>query len=155
VRELNQSLTVNAPPAVVLDAFFDNDALIAWWKVRRSLCVPRPLGSYALEWESTEWRDDILGRLGGTFHGTVMEFKSGREFFVADAYWLPPDGGAIGPMALEVSCTAEDLADGTSATRVRVTQNGFEEGIRWRRYYELIEVGWDHALRSLKTLLEA
>ena len=74
--------------------------------VKRSLCVPRPLGSYAVEWEPTEWQDDDLGRLGGAFRGTVIEFKPGREFFLADAYWLPPDGDPIGPMALEADVHA-------------------------------------------------
>ncbi|MEN3336405.1 MAG: hypothetical protein V7647_81, partial [Acidobacteriota bacterium] len=38
--------------------------------------------------------------------------------------------------------------------RVRVTQTGFEESERWRRYYEVIDVGWTRALASLKSLLE-
>ena len=44
------------------------------------------------------------GRLGGVFRGTVMQFEAGRGFFLADVYWLPPDGDPIGPMALEVTC---------------------------------------------------
>ena len=48
----------NAPPAAILDAFFDADALRAWWQVSRSVCTPRPLGSFALEWESTRSRDE-------------------------------------------------------------------------------------------------
>lgn len=104
MSEVTQSITINAMPSRVLDAFFDGKALAAWWEVSRAVCVPRPLGSYAVEWEPTEWRDDLLGRLGGTFHGTVMEFKAGREFFVAELYWHPPEGDPIGPMALEVTC---------------------------------------------------
>jgi hypothetical protein len=45
-------------------------------------------------------------------------------------------------------------ADGPGTTRVHVTQHGFEEGVRWRRYYEVIEFGWERALASLKALLE-
>jgi hypothetical protein len=92
----------------------------------------------------------VLGRLGGVFRGTVMQFDPGAGFFVADAYWLPPDGDPIGPMALEVALTQ----DGTDATRVRVTQTGFEDSDRWRRYYEVIGFGWERALASLKNLLE-
>jgi hypothetical protein len=33
-------------------------------------------------------------------------------------------------------------------------QTGFEETPRWRRYYEVIGVGWARALSSLKALLE-
>jgi hypothetical protein len=39
-------------------------------------------------------------------------------------------------------------------TRVRVRQTGFEESPRWRRYYDVVTVGWERALASLKTLLE-
>jgi uncharacterized protein YndB with AHSA1/START domain len=149
VRELNQSLTINAPPAVVLDAFFDEEALTAWWNVRRSLCVPRPLGSYAIEWESTEWRDDVLGRLGGTFRGTVMEFSPGREFFVADAYWLPPDGEPIGPMALQVTCTMHGIA-----TVLHLRQSGWNASPRWSRYYDVITTGLALSLEELKAYVE-
>jgi hypothetical protein len=33
-------------------------------------------------------------------------------------------------------------------------QRGFEESVRWRRYYEVVAVGWERALASLKSLLE-
>jgi hypothetical protein len=66
--------------------------------------------------------DDLPGRLGGVFHGTVMEYLAGRELFVAEAWWIPPDGDPIGPMALEVSC----MICG-AACRLRVRQTGFEE----------------------------
>ena len=59
-------------------------------------------------------------------------------------------GDPIGPMALEVSVQTE----AAGGTRLRVTQTGFEEGVRWRRYYEIIGFGWNHSLKSLKSLLE-
>ena len=105
MREFDHSLPLEAPAARIIDAFFDESDLKAWWQVSRSMCHPRPLGSYAVEWPTTGWTDDVLGRPGGAFRGTVIDFKAGREFFVADAYWLPPDGEPIGPMALDVRCT--------------------------------------------------
>jgi len=149
VLEFTTDLVIVAPAAKVLDAFFDPHALAAWWNAKRSICVPRPLGGYAIEWEPTEWRDDVLGRLGGTLHGTVMEFKPGREFFLADAYWLPPDGDPIGPMALEVTCSRH-----AAGTQLHVRQSGYEEGIRWRRYYEVTERGWHRSLEALKRFVE-
>ena len=130
MREFTHSLTIQAPPAAVLDAFFDPDALASWWHVTRSLCVPRPLGVYAVEWAPTEWKDDVLGRLGGAFRGTVIEFKAGREFFIADAYWLPPDGEPVGPMALEATCTL--LGE---RTVLKVRQSGWESSPRWSTYF--------------------
>jgi uncharacterized protein YndB with AHSA1/START domain len=146
---LDVSILIVAPMGRVLKAFFDPDALGAWWQAAHAVATPRPLGPYVVEWAPTDFRDAVLGRLGGVFRGTVMHFDVRGGFSVADAYWLPPDGDPIGPMALEVSCTPAG-----SATRVRVTQNGFEESERWRRYYEVIGVGWERALASLKALLE-
>jgi uncharacterized protein YndB with AHSA1/START domain len=146
---LDLSIGIAAPPMLVMRAFFDADALGAWWNVTRSVTTPRVLGPYAVEWRPTEYRDEVLGRLGGVFRGTVMQFEAGRGFFIADAFWLPPDGDPIGPMALEVACAATDMG-----TDLRVTMRGFEEGIRWRRFYEVITVGWQRALRSMKMLLE-
>ncbi len=150
MREFTHSLTIQAPPAAVLDAFFDPEALASWWHVTRSLCVPRPLGIYAVEWVPTEWKDEVLGRLGGAFRGTVIEFKAGREFFIADAYWLPPDGEPIGPMALEATCTL--LGD---RTVLKVRQSGWESAPRWSRYYDLIATGFTLALDELKRYVES
>jgi uncharacterized protein YndB with AHSA1/START domain len=146
---LDMTAVIAAPPARVLRAFFDAEALGAWWQVARAVTTPRILGAYAIEWPPTEFRDEVLGRLGGVFRGTVVQYQIGQGFFVADAFWLPPDGEPIGPMALEVSLQAD-----AAGTRVRVTQTGFEESVRWRRYYEVIGFGWTRALASLKSLLE-
>ena len=150
MREFDHSLAIEAPPARVLEAFFNADDLTAWWRASRSMCHPRPFGNYAVEWIPTDWQDEVLGRLGGTFRGTVIEFKPGREFFVADAYWLPPDGDPIGPMAFEATCT-------TLAERVvlRVRQSGGEDSRRWTRYYELLAANLVPSLNELKKHLES
>jgi len=153
---LDVAIVISAPSTRILRAFFDPAALGAWWQVANAVTSPRALGPYVVEWPPTEYRDEVLGRLGGVFRGTVMQFQPGIGFFVADAFWLPPDGDPIGPMALEVSVKAEAPRDrdGEPSTRVRVTQQGFEESDRWRRYYDVIEFGWERALASLKNLLE-
>jgi hypothetical protein len=53
-------------------------------------------------------------------------------------------------MALDVRIEAQ--SPGT--TLIRVTQTGYEESARWRRYYEVIAIGWSRALASMKALLE-
>ena len=142
-----------AAPGQVLKAFFDADALAAWWQVSHSVTTPRVLGPYAIEWPATDFRDDVLGRLGGVFRGTVIQVEPGRGFFVADCYWLPPDGDPLGPMALDIECMPVG-PDAASGTRLHVRQSGFEESARWRRYYEVVTHGWERALASLRSLLE-
>jgi len=162
VSKIDLSLVVAAPPARVLRAFFDRAALAAWWQALASVTIPRVLGPYAVEWRPTDFRDDVLGRLGGVLKGTVIQVDPGEGFFLADVYWLPPDGDPIGPMALEVSCTkAEpdsdlDRQQGVDGqlTRLRVLQTGFEDSVRWRRYYDVFGAGWERALGTLKGLLE-
>ena len=151
--KLDVSARIGAPPQRILRAFFEPQALSAWWQAAHAITTPRVLGPYVVSWETTEFHDEVLGRLGGVLRGTVMQFQADRGFFVADVFWLPPDGDPIGPMAFEVVCTP-DGTNGTAATHVRVTQEGYEESDRWRRYYEVIGSGWERALVSLKALLE-
>ena len=80
-----------------------------------------------------------------------MDYKPDREFFVAEAFWLPPDGNPIGPMALEVSCEPQRTKN-PQITLVKVTQRASEDGDRWKRYYEVIAPGWERALQSLKQI---
>lgn len=150
MREFDHSLSIEAPAARITDAFFDAADLAAWWHVSRSICLPRSLGSYALEWPTLDIRDDVLGRLGGAFRGTVIEFKAGQEFFVADTYWLPPDGEPIGPMAFQASCTPIG-----ERVMLRVRQSGWEKSPRWTRYYELLAENLTGSLTELKSYLES
>jgi uncharacterized protein YndB with AHSA1/START domain len=149
VPVVDVSVFIAAPPIRVMKAFFDPQALTAWWQVAHAVTTPRALGPYAVEWEPTDFRDPILGRLGGVLRGTVMYVHPTEGFFVADAFWLPPDGEPIGPMALHVSLRAE-----ASGTQLHLLQTGFEEGDRWRRFYEVFGAGIARALVLMKNLLE-
>jgi hypothetical protein len=143
------SLLIKAAPTRVVASFFDPDALSYWWQVLRSVTIPRPLGIYAIQWDPTPFSDEILGPLGGAFHGTVVDYHSAHGFAVGDAFWLPPAGDPIGPMALDVTCTMDG-----PACRLRVSQSGYETSDRWRHYYEVITPGWYTSLAALKEFLE-
>jgi uncharacterized protein YndB with AHSA1/START domain len=145
----DHSILITAAPTRVLGAFFDPIALGVWWQTTRSVTAARTLGVYAVEWAPTSDADEVLGRLGGIFYGIVMEYKPGRELFVADAWWVPPDGDPVGPMSLQVNCAMDG-----PACRLRVRQSGFEDGARWRRYYNVIEHGWRTSMVALKEYVE-
>jgi uncharacterized protein YndB with AHSA1/START domain len=150
MREVVYTVVIKAPPAAVLDAFFDAASLAAWWGVTRAICVPRALGAYAVEWAPASRREESPGRLDGTLHGTVMEFKPGEEFFVADLYWHPSDDDHIGPMALEATCRSDG-----AVTHLHLRQSGHDTNSpRWSRYYDAMTARWEPALQSLKQYLE-
>jgi uncharacterized protein YndB with AHSA1/START domain len=142
-------LRIRASPERVLAAFFDPIAVATWWQTVRSVTTPAPMGVYAVEWEPTSFRDDLLGPLGGVFHGRLIDYDAGRGFFVADAFWLPPEGDPIGPMGLHVTCRHDG-----PATTLRVQQTGYEESARWHRYYEVVTRGWRTSLCALRAYLE-
>jgi uncharacterized protein YndB with AHSA1/START domain len=145
-----QSLSIAAPAPVVFECFFAPDALRAWWQAVRSVTTPVPFGVYAIQWATTPYRDDLLGALGGVFHGTVIDVRPGQQFLVADCWWVPPEGDPLGPMALHISCQPE--ADGC---RLHVRQDGYEASPRWKRYYAVVSRGWQISLSALKRYVES
>jgi uncharacterized protein YndB with AHSA1/START domain len=151
VLDVTRTLLIGAPPARVMAAFFEDGDLKQWWQVSRSLTVPRMLGMYAIEWESTDFRDDVLGRLGGAFHGTIVDYRPNAAFFLAEVFWQPPDGDPIGPMALEVQ--ARPHGNGRQ-TMLTVRQSGEGEGPRWHRYFQIMDRGWEGALVELKDFMD-
>jgi len=151
MRECAHRVVIKAPSAAVLDAFFDPGALAEWCQVARAICVPRPFGSYAMEWAPQVSPSGAPDPLSGTLHGTVVEFAAGHEFFVADLYWHPSAGGdAIGPMALEATCTMEG-----DASVLEIRQSGYDKtSASWARYYDMMSARWQPWLEALKRHLE-
>ena len=136
-----QAISIAAAPEKVYDAFFSPEALSLWWQAVRSVTTPVPFGVYAVEWPATPYRDDLLGPLGGVFHG--------YQFVVADCWWVPPEGDPIGPMALQITCQAEP-----GGCKLVVRQDGYEPAPRWRRYYVIVSREWQISLAALKRYLE-
>jgi hypothetical protein len=148
--EFDGAVEVAAPPERVCAAFFTSDDLRAWCGAHASVTVARPLGIYALDWGRLDSIDPLLGPLGGAFYGVVIDVRPDRAFFLADAYWLPPEGDPIGPMALHVTYEPSPVG-----TRVRLQQSGCDDSPRWRRFYRVITAHWTDALARLKTRLDA
>ncbi|MBS1816507.1 MAG: SRPBCC domain-containing protein [Acidobacteria bacterium] len=152
--KLDVTLEITAPVEMVFQAFFDAPALGAWQNASRSICIPRLLGPWVLEWPPSQERDEMLGRMGGVFRGTIMHIEPNDHVFLADAFWLPPDGGPLGPLAVQMTFTPKAGPDGVRSTVVRIVMTGFDEGVRWKRYLGLATTQWQKALGVLKMLLE-
>jgi uncharacterized protein YndB with AHSA1/START domain len=151
VLDITRTLLIQAPPARVMAAFFDEQDLKTWWQISKCFAVPRTLGTYAVEWDATDFKDDILGRLGGAFHGTIVDYRPNAAFCLAEAFWQPPDGDPIGPMALEVQ--ARPHGNGRM-TMLTVRQSGTGEGPRWERYFSIMNRGWEGALQEMKDYMD-
>lgn len=152
--KLDVSQDIAAPVELVFSAFFDDAALASWQKTARSIAVPRLLGPYVLEWPTSVERDEVLGRFGGLFRATVMHIEPNDHLFLADAFWLPPDAGPLGPLAVQITFTPTAAPGGPTSTLVRVVITGFDNGARWKRYLGFARTQWQDALASLKGMLE-
>ena len=146
VLDITRTQLIQAPPARVMAAFFNDGDLKNWWQVTKSFTVARTLGTYAVEWDSTDFKDEVLGRLSGAFHGTIIDYRPNAAFFLAEAFWQPPDGDPIGPMALEVR--ARPQGNGR-VTQLTVRQSGGAKA-RWERYFHIMGHGWEGALLEVK-----
>ena len=72
---IERAIQIRASPGRVLSAFFQPRDLAAWWGVSNAVTVARPLAPYAVQWPPTHYTDEVLGQLGGTLHGTVMDIR--------------------------------------------------------------------------------
>jgi hypothetical protein len=92
--------------------------------------------------------------MGGIFRATVMHIEPNDHVFLADAFWLPPDGGPLGPLAVQITFSPAAAPDGRRSTLVRVVMTGFDNGVRWKRYLGQATAEWQASLGVLKMLLE-
>ena len=119
----DHSILITSAPTRVLAAFFDPVALggvVAGGPVRHHA---RPIGVFAVEWEPTTDADEVLGRLGGVFHGIVDGLHAGARALRRRRVVDPARRRSDGPDVAEVSCTMDG-----PACRLRVRQSGFEDG---------------------------
>jgi uncharacterized protein YndB with AHSA1/START domain len=75
--ELERTIRIRSTPERVLTAFSRPRALAVWWDFSNAVTVARPLAPYAVQWPPSHFTDDVLGRLGGTLHGTVLDYREG------------------------------------------------------------------------------
>ena len=118
----DQELTIDVAPTRAMGAFFDPHALVA-------LVAGHSVGDDASRAGRLRDRMGAVRRrgrgarpAGGRLSRTIVEYIAGTQLFVADAWWLPPDGDPLGPMGLQVSCAAEG-----SGCRLHVHQAGYED----------------------------
>lgn len=148
---IERTIRIRSTPRRVVSAFFDPPDLAAWWDVSNAVTMARPLAPYAVQWPPTAFTDEVLGHLGGTLHGMVMDVQPGSSFFLADVYYTPPDGAPIGPMAVEVQ--ARPIEDGRT-TELTLRQSADDEGERGQRCFAVMAESWDRALDALREHLE-
>ena len=75
-RQIDISIVIAAPPAGCCARSSTPTRSAPGGRRPRSITTPRVLGPYVIEWRPTEFRDEVLGRLGGVLRGTVMQIDA-------------------------------------------------------------------------------
>ena len=91
---------------------------------------------------------------GSAVAGALLAVPAGHLGVFLHAALDAPDGGPLGPLAVQITFTPKATPAGTPSTLVRIVMTGFDEGVRWKRYLGLATTQWQRALGVLKMLLE-
>ncbi len=140
---VTRQVTVRVSPERAFAAFVELSDVLAWL-ADGAVIGPRPGGNWGLGWYADQESDT-----GYSSIGQFEVFDPGRRFVVASLMFSTPEGETFGPMRLVVEF--EKIED---ATRVMVTQSGFEDSVAGASYRDRLGPGWERMLSDLKAWLE-
>jgi hypothetical protein len=143
MRTVDASIIINVPPALVLNAFLEQQHLNSWWGVERSLVEPKPGGLYLLAWKG--------GGDGFTNvnTGIIKSYEPGLYLHIEKCSCLNTARQIMGPMELLLECTPQN-----NSTYLHLRQSGYQHGSDWNWLYESVVENWPKALQLLKMYLE-
>ncbi len=142
-RSVRTTISIDAAPQLVLDAFLLQEHLHGWWGVDRSLVQAKVGGLYVLTWGVSAAGFQYVSS------GVIEAFEPGRQLSIRDLVYFNPERPLLGPMTLRVSFRPQ-----SASTIIEVTQDGYGDGPDWDWYYEAVRGAWPVALGGLKEYLE-
>ena len=135
-RTIEQTLTVDAPPADVFRALTDADALKRWW-ITDGTSDPRSGGRFRYEWKMAEaGRDHVQeGSYDAVVPGVVVAY--------------PWAAGEAGDTHVTFALAQDD-----GGTRVSLVHSGFATDPATDAIHAQHDQGWHGFLTNLKSVLE-
>lgn len=145
IRNVQVECLVQTPPPQVIAAFLEREALQAWWHVERAFVEPHVGGVYALAWGITD-------RGFGYVTTAIVSALDPAGLLRLDHYtYFHPDRAILGPMVLTIEATPHD----EGGSRMRVTQEGYQDGADWDWYYEAVREAWPRVGQDIVRYLNA
>ena len=143
MRTVDASVIINVPPALVLNAFLEQQHLNGWWGVARSLVEPTPGGLYLLAWKGS---GDGFSNINT---GIIKSYEPGLYLHIEKFSCFHTGRPIMGPTELLLECSPQN-----SATYLHLRQSGYPPGGDWDWYYNSGAENWPKALQLLKPYLE-
>ena len=138
-RSVEATMNISTSPGKVLEAFLDEGALKAWWKVSRTLVEQKEGGIWFITWDN--WAEE---KTQHAWTGVIEELTADR-LVIGKLVMMEPDMPLLGPMQLEITV---ELAEG--GTLLRLSHRGYRYGEHWDALYDAVVQGWDHVLGDLQ-----
>jgi uncharacterized protein YndB with AHSA1/START domain len=135
-RTIEQTLTVDAPPAEVFRALTDADALKRWW-ITDGTSDPRTGGHFHYEWHMADPANNHVQE------GVYDEVVDGERV----AY--PWSAGPAGETRVAFALSERD-----GGTQVSLVHSGFAADPALDEVHDRHEQGWQGFLANLKSVLE-
>jgi uncharacterized protein YndB with AHSA1/START domain len=142
-RKVARSIQIQAEPGRVLNAFLELDELRQWWGVSDGLVEARKGGVWTLV-----WRQDA-GGYRYAVSGVIKSLAPGKRLRIEPLVYMNAERTILGPMRLSLALSGKE-----GRTRIRVRQDGYQQGAEWDWYYQAVQTGWTEALKNLKRHLE-
>jgi uncharacterized protein YndB with AHSA1/START domain len=143
MRKVARSIQIQAEPRRVLNAFLELVELKQWWGVSDGLVEARKGGVWTLV-----WRHDT-GGYRYAVSGVIKSLAPEKRLRIEPLVYMNAERTILGPMRLSLALSGKE-----GRTRIRVRQDGYQQGAEWDWTYQAMQTGWTEALKNLKRYLE-
>ena len=138
-RSVEATMNISTSPGKVLEAFLDEGALKAWWKVSRTLVEQKEGGVWFITWDN--WGEE---KTQHAWTGVIEELTADR-LVIRKLVMMEPDMPLLGPMQLEITVKPAE-----GGTLLRLSHRGYGYGDHWDSIYDAVVQGWEHVLGDME-----
>mgnify|MGYP001347504716 CR=1 FL=1 len=143
MRKIEVIQDIKSTPDKIISAFTEPDMLKDWWGVERTLIEKKVGGLYTLAWNISD------KTIGFVSTGIINDYNPENTLVIDNFVYLNPDKPFFGPMTLTI--TAKKKGD---ISELYLCQDGYQDGIDWNWYYDVVKQAWPSVIETLKNYLE-
>jgi uncharacterized protein YndB with AHSA1/START domain len=140
---IHKSVTINAKPQSVFNAFTDPNQLTAWLHAHSAVIALCKNGPYTIGWCANN---------DGNYYaccGRIQNIRHNKSINISDTNYYFSNRKTIGPLTLTIQF------EGTRrTTTVLLKQSGIGSGKKWEKNFEAVSNSWEEALYLLKKHIE-
>lgn len=143
LRDITQSIVVEAPPDEVFRNLITPSDIRGWWGASSAIVLAQPFGYWAAQWGDDDTPDFITVAKISTYRPPIQLTLSEYTYFARTGS-LPFDADFE---------TRFEIATRGTGSRLTVQQTGFPKSPQADEFYQECVRGWENTLDSLQKWL--